>query len=64
MPPCLSHYLRAGGRRVVYVGEPQGGCCADDAFFDALERRARRTDQVAIPQFPGIHDYLSVWEAR
>jgi hypothetical protein len=65
-PPsdALAAYLDAGGQRLVYVGEHEGGCCADEAFFRALERAMRQVDSCSLPQFPGIHDYLSVWERR
>ncbi|MFD6159181.1 class I SAM-dependent methyltransferase [Nocardia sp. NPDC060256] len=32
----LEEYERAGGERIVFVGEPQGGKTADDAFFSSL----------------------------
>lgn len=33
---ALAAFERAGGRRLIYVGEPKGGKTGDDAFFDAL----------------------------
>lgn len=35
----LDAFERAGGERLVYIGEPRGGRTADDAFFDALGAR-------------------------
>lgn len=57
-------YLRAGGKRIAYVGEHKGGCCANDAFFDLLVRELKETETHYIPMFPGMHDYLSVWEPK
>jgi hypothetical protein len=61
---ALKAYLRAGGRSVAYVGEHEGGCCADSWFFRLLERRFVCEQELAIPQWPGIHDYLSIWRRR
>jgi hypothetical protein len=33
---ALDEFTRAGGNRLVFIGEPRGGKTADDAFFDAL----------------------------
>lgn len=33
---ALADYQRAGGDRLVYIGEPRGGKTADEAFFAAL----------------------------
>lgn len=35
----LASFERAGGERLVYIGEPRGGRTGDEAFFDALEQR-------------------------
>lgn len=35
----LAAFERAGGDRLIYVGEPKGGKTGDDAFFDALSAR-------------------------
>lgn len=57
-----SQCLRAfQGDSVAYVGEHEGGCCADDAFFKALEKGWENVREVDLPQWPGMHDYLSIW---
>ncbi|MFI5614557.1 class I SAM-dependent methyltransferase [Amycolatopsis sp. NPDC051903] len=33
---ALARFERAGGRRLLFVGEPKGGKTGDDAFFEAL----------------------------
>jgi hypothetical protein len=49
------------GQTVIYVGEGRGGCTADDAFHDELLKNWEEVETVDLPQWPGIHDYLSVW---
>lgn len=41
----LTEFERAGGRRLIYIGEPPGGRTADDAFFHALRERWRLASQ-------------------
>ncbi len=52
----LDAFERAGGERLVYVGEPRGGRTGDDAFFDALAARwaPASTDP----------DFVSWWNLR
>jgi hypothetical protein len=35
----LSAFESAGGKRLIYIGEPQGGKTGDDEFFEALSAR-------------------------
>lgn len=42
-------------RKIVYVGENQGGCTADDCFHNML-RDLYRVRRLCIPQFYGLHD--------
>lgn len=35
---CLKLYQENGGKKVVFIGEGEGGCTGDDAFFSLLER--------------------------
>lgn len=51
-------------RRVVFIGESEGGCTGDDAFFKLLNERWSCIDQLDIPQWYGIHDYLFVYEEK
>lgn len=55
---------RFQGKTIIYIGEHEGGCCATDQFFEKLRRHFRQVDDVEIPQWPGIHDYLSVWRRK
>jgi hypothetical protein len=61
--PFAAHALEAyTGKTLIYVGEPPGGHTADDAFFAELARRWRLVEHVALPNWPGTHDALSVYE--
>lgn len=57
-------HANAGGKRVVYIGESDGGCTGDDAFHALLRAEYREVGEVAIPQWEGIHDYLWVYERK
>lgn len=52
------------GSTVIYIGEDAGGCCATDAFFEALEVGWRQVADCPLPQWDGIHDTLSIWRRR
>jgi hypothetical protein len=62
---ALKAYLDAGGKTLVHVGEDYG-CTANEAFFTLLDERMREDEglQRGIPQWPGVHDYLSVHRAK
>jgi hypothetical protein len=34
---ALAAFADAGGRRLIFIGQPRGGMTGDDAFFDALD---------------------------
>ena len=66
---CLDAYA---GDTVLYVGEGRGGCCADGAFFDALEpyggaakKRGSGWALSAVEDlapFPGGHERLYIFK--
>lgn len=49
------------GDRLVYIGEDAEGCAGDDRFHDMLARW-RLVKSIAIPQWPGIHDEVVLYE--
>ena len=55
---CLAAFQ---GDRVIYIGEGSGGCTGDDRFHGML-RRWHEVRAVPIPQWPGIHDELTLYE--
>jgi len=56
---CLKHYQ---GKRVVYIGEGDGGCTATSAFFEQLEAEWKEVAEHRIVQWWSIHDYITVYE--
>lgn len=50
------------GPRLVYIGEGQGGCTADDDFFTALASEWTEIASHRGVQWSGIHDYITVYE--
>jgi hypothetical protein len=52
------------GKYIIYVGESSGGCNADRKFFRLLNRFYDIVDEVNIPQWPGIHDYMTVYRHK
>ena len=59
---CVEAYERAGGKRIVYVGESGGGCTGSYRLHTLLQHRWRETLELDLPQWEGINDYLSVYE--
>jgi hypothetical protein len=58
---CLQAFR---GAHVIYVGEHDGGCCADDTFFRLLDDGFACIESIDLPQWRGIHDYMTVWARR
>jgi len=51
---------RFAGTVLIYVGEAAGGHTANDAFFDRLQREWVLQEQIAIPQWSGAHDCMTI----
>ena len=58
---ALSAYT---GETLLYVGEPAGGHTADDAFFAQLAQDWQVVEHLALPNWPGTHDALTVYRRR
>jgi hypothetical protein len=52
---------RFTGNVLIYVGEDAGGHTANAAFFERLTHEWVLEEQVAIPQWSGAHDRLSIF---
>jgi hypothetical protein len=50
------------GQRVVFIGEDEGGCTGDSAFFSLLEEEWHLVAQHLPIQWHGIHDMVRVFE--
>ena len=61
---ALTRYLDVGGNTVVFVGESDGGCTADESFFELLEARFDAVGCAGIPQWWGLHDSLTVYRRK
>jgi hypothetical protein len=63
--PFAARALTAfAGAVLLYVGEPAGGHTADDAFFEQLAREWLCVEEVALPNWPGTRDSLTVYRRR
>lgn len=59
---ALHHYA---GDMVIYIGEGEGGCCADDRFHRILARDYEETGRSPFHvTYWGIHCELTVWRRR
>lgn len=58
---CLQSYQ---GKRLVFIGEGQGGCTGDDAFFEELGKHWEEVADHRIVQWYGINDYITVYDRR
>lgn len=58
---CLKKYK---GSRLIYVGESQGGCTADNNFFNLLDKEWEENMYIDIPQWDGMRDYLISYKRK
>ena len=58
---CLKKY---SGEYFIYVGESEGGCNAEEEFFNILDKNYRSIMRVDIPQFDIVHDYLRIFKRK
>ena len=59
---ALEAYQRAGGKRVVYIGESAGGCTGSDRFHDILEYRWHKVLSITPWRWEFIYDEITVHE--
>lgn len=62
---ALESFERAGGDRLIYIGEPRGGKTGSEAFFDSLKNRWQLEDED--PQFVAwwnLQDRAQCWTRR
>lgn len=58
---CLDAYR---GNNFAYIGESCGGCNGTDEFFELLHEQWQCEQKIFIPQWDGIHDYLSIYRRK
>lgn len=56
---CLQSYQ---GKRLVFIGEGEGGCTGDDAFFEELDKHWNEVADHRIAQWYGINDRVYVYD--
>ena len=59
-PMAYNLLTRYEGQTLIYIGEGYEGSCADDNFFEELEKW-QIIYEVGVPQFYGIYDRLTVY---
>lgn len=58
---CLEYFR---GRYVIYVGEWGKSNCGTVGFFKLLEEAYDCADELPLPQWAGMRDWLSVWRRK
>jgi hypothetical protein len=52
------------GNKLIYIGEDEGGCTADDAFFRTLDTKWDIEEVIEIPRWFSISDRLYLYNRR
>lgn len=58
---CLRAYK---GDVLVFVGEGNGGCTGGSCFWSQIEEEWEEVEDVAIPQWYGINDWMTVYRRK
>lgn len=56
---CVSQYK---GNILIYIGEDEGGCNADDKFFDFVSDKFKLDGTIRMAQWEGLHDDLYIYK--
>jgi len=49
------------GKYLIYIGEAEGGCTADDKFFELLSENWTRLEYISIPSWDSIYDGICIY---
>jgi len=52
------------GKFLIFIGEDIGGCCANDTFFEILDKDFELKEEIRIPQWFGIHDIMRIYRKK
>ncbi len=52
------------GQKLIYIGEDDGGCNGDDEFWGMIRDDFIKVRGVALPQWWGLHDWLTIYERK
>ncbi len=58
---CLINYQ---GNTLIFIGEGDGGCTGDNSFFEELEAHWEMVKEIDIPQWDGLHDYMTIYTRK
>ena len=58
---ALQSFRKNGGTHLIYVGESDYGCTADDGFFDELSNNWKLVNKINIPRWEYINDYCYLY---
>lgn len=56
--------LDLGLTKLIYVGEPPGGCTGDDGFHEMVDQSFNLIKELSIPQWWGIHDRVYLYQRK
>ncbi len=60
----LNSLKRYKGKYFIHIAEPNGGCTDNNEFFEYLKINFEEIKSFYIPQWYGIHDYLTIYKRR
>ena len=60
-PFAITSLEAFAGDKIIYIGEGAYGCTGCDRFHALLDKEWERVGEVDIPQWSGLHDYLSLF---
>ena len=52
------------GQMLIYIGEQNEGCTGGQLFERTIAERYREPENLCIPSFPGVHDWIAAYEKR
>ena len=52
------------GNTIIYIGEGYGGCTGDDEFHVLLNNGWELTQEIRIPQWYGMHDFMGIYQRK
>lgn len=63
-PMAYDSLMAWEGKTLVLVAEGTGGATADEPFWERLDELFECVAHVRLPQWPGLHDVMTVWRRR
>jgi hypothetical protein len=63
-PFAYEALLHFKGNKLAYIGEGNGGCTANEDFYNELEANWEEQDVIHIPKWMGIHDSLRLYTRK